>query len=136
MEYHVMAGALGAVYVAGVDPHDTASISTSNTIYPPVAPVMQYTGLKDKNGAEIWEGDILEGEHYPYAHDGKPNYRAVVEWEAPVFFRVLRCVNPDKRGISDGIGEILDPEEWAQLAVVGNIHENPELLARDGGDNG
>ena len=64
---------------------------------------MQYTGLKDKNGKEIWESDILE---CTFSH--KP-LRAVMEWDS------------DKYGWKT----IAPIDKWE---VIGNIHENPELL--------
>ena len=68
--------------------------------------IMQYTGLKDKNGKEIYEGDILE------VYGGECiNY--LVESLYSIFY--------------DRINTELEYE------IIGNIHENPELLK--GGDN-
>ena len=76
--------------------------------------LMQYTGLKDKNGVEIYEGDIVEIE---------PNYggdlfygleTCVVKWdnEEAMFY-----VQTSKDGL------------WNRYSkVIGNIYENPELL--------
>lgn len=74
--------------------------------------VMQYTGLKDKNGKEIYEGDILEG-------FGK----WVVMFSNGKFIFQLQKRN--KRGF--------DPEsiDFDFVAVIGNIYENPELLTKE-----
>ena len=90
--------------------------------------ILQSTGLCDKNGKEIFEGDILVADGYPHFDYGKPNYRSVVEWCFAGFHVVLRCVNPKKRGISDGINEPL--EYGGQFEVIGNIYENKELLQK------
>src|SRR5690625_3150996 len=90
---------------------------------------MQYTGLKDSNGIEIYEGDILTSEQYPYQDEGEYNYHLVIEYdgnESAAYFGVLKCVGEGKRGISDGISEIL--ENTFIYEVIGNIYENPELL--------
>ncbi len=94
---------------------------------------MQFTELRDKNGKEIYEGDIIVAESYPWFDTGKPNYRSTVEWIYSQWQQVLHCVNPDKGGISDGINEGLndegyEPEEPSSWLVIGNIYENPELL--------
>lgn len=68
---------------------------------------MQFTGLHDKNGKEIYEGDILR----------RLNGRIdVVEFESGCF--VVRHPNGD----CDFIAQVNNYE------VIGNIYENPELL--------
>ena len=68
--------------------------------------LMQYTGLKDENGKEICEGDIL----------GHPNRgNRVVVWEDE--FAGFRTDPPDGRPCFDSFSEI-----------IGNVYEQPELL--------
>lgn len=71
--------------------------------------LMQYTGLKDKNGVEIWEGDIVRGRIYHmFAEDD-------------VIFQI-RWSDQDK-----GYGMHWYPSE---VEVIGNIFESPELLGK------
>jgi uncharacterized phage protein (TIGR01671 family) len=78
----------------------------------PLKPLMQYTGLTDKNGVEIYEGDIVRHWSYGYNDGGMGNKQvlSVVEWdEFGACFE--NCI--DRRN---------------GVEVVGNIYENPELL--------
>ncbi|OMD66024.1 hypothetical protein BSK62_13230 [Paenibacillus odorifer] len=90
--------------------------------------LMQYTGLKDKNGREIYEGDILTSPEYPYQDDGKYNYHGVIEWieEEASFYMTKRLANSEKRGMSNGISQPIESIE--EFEVIGNIYENPELI--------
>lgn len=89
--------------------------------------VMQYTGLKDKKGKEIYEGDILQGDHYPVSkNDG---YVLIVEYGTDRFWGVRTTkAGSEVRGISDGIADGLLEFEGEGLEVIGNIYENPSLL--------
>ncbi len=83
--------------------------------------VGQYTGLTDKNGKKIFEGDIL---CYTSAYKGRKSFGEVrsEEWNCG-------CCN-DVYGFSI-LGEIGLAESHL-CEIVGNIHDNPELLK--GGD--
>ena len=88
--------------------------------------VCQYTGLTDKNGKKIFEGDILRGFQYPFCYDGEYNYYAEIIF-ANCSFMTYTHKNPLSYvvGISDGNTELMVSEDWE---VIGNIYDNPELL--------
>ena len=74
--------------------------------------VEQYTGLKDINNSEIYEGDILED------GSGEPSEYWIVKFEDGKFI-----------GSTQGVDE--DIFELTDLEIVGNIHENPELVNKN-----
>ena len=76
--------------------------------------LMQYTGLKDKNGKEIYEGDILEFDAEEWGSPDEKDRRWAVEWDA-----VDGCWQT-------GGGTTSECSAWKE--VIGNIHENPELI--------
>lgn len=93
----------------------------------------EYTGLTDKNGTKIFEGDILQGDEYPYCSDGEYNYYAEVMWfdNGCCGFGLCTHKNPKSvvRGISDGNCEWFEDFNSNNWSVVGNIYDNPELIA-------
>lgn len=100
--------------------------------------VGQYTGLTDKNGKKIFEGDILAGDDYPFTSDSERNYFAEVVWfdNCPAFGTVThRNPKSNVRGISDGNTDFIEDFESIKWEVISNIHDNPELLKGDK-DNG
>lgn len=87
----------------------------------------QFTGLSDKNGKKIFEGDIL---HIAKISDGLGGYyqppfdypvNVVVKWDLCAWMWETLC--EDKRYISF-------PDAWChyECEVIGNIHDNPELV--------
>lgn len=76
--------------------------------------IMQYTGLKDCNGVEIYEGDIIEVEDY-YNNSEKSGIFAVSWYDRHSGWRFNTCVAFHDFYISE-------------YKVIGNIYENPELL--------
>lgn len=89
----------------------------------------QFIGFTDKNGKEIYEGDVLRSDEYPYSCIGdkkRDNYYAVVYYcEEGACFGTVTAKNPssDVRGISDGILDDVEREKMKNFEVVGNIHE-------------
>lgn len=84
--------------------------------------IEQSTGLKDKKGVEIYEGDVCAFK------SGKNTYKGVSKWDSSlagfglqVFFDELNRLYTFYELSIMGI-------DLDMLEVVGNIHENPELL--------
>lgn len=84
--------------------------------------VGQFTGLTDKNGKKIFEGDVVESEFTKKLYTvcfGEYVYINEYEEEESAY----GWYNADDVGVTTAFG---CPENWA--IVVGNIHDNPELL--------
>lgn len=82
----------------------------------------QYTGLKDDNGKEIYEGDIIK--QLMYVLKGKECFTTwVVRWYNDESCYDLHRVSGALYGDS-----MLSARESKNYEVIGNIHENPELL--------
>jgi uncharacterized phage protein (TIGR01671 family) len=82
--------------------------------------LMQFTGLHDKNGREIYEGDILKANAGLY--EDRQDY--IVEWMEDGAAFWLKCVD----GGSLHCGLSIEDVEVLQLEVIGNIYETPEFL--------
>ena len=88
----------------------------------------QFTGLKDRNDAEVFEGDIFRSDDYPYRSDGFDNYYGVVEWleDDCSWYCEKLCVSDRVRGLA--IGGRAWAVDWNKAEVLGNIALNPKLM--------
>jgi len=97
--------------------------------YKQITPDLQYTGLKDKNGKEIYEGDICRVKYYNHS---MPNTEIIQE---VVFENGCFCL---KSKIASNLNlHLEDTRQFVpiyyslapnKIEVIGNIYENPELL--------
>ena len=120
--YGFLVKMFGAYHIIDKDDENTAYEVIPET-------VGQYTGLKDKNGKRIWEGDIL---HIAKIADGLGGYyqppldyhvNVVVKFDLCAWMWETLC--EDKRYISF-------PDAWChyECEVIGNITDNPELMEK------
>src|SRR5699024_804365 len=85
---------------------------------------MQYTGLKDKNGREVYDGDIVNAWSRGYKgrfevkwrQEGSPCWILYPAWKNNEFWKIHGTLHEDGQFYDKGI------------EVIGNFYENPELL--------
>ncbi|WP_154219287.1 YopX family protein [Enterococcus faecalis] len=80
--------------------------------------LMQSTGLKDKNGVEIFEGDIVQH------RDGEYSYLGIVKRDCYQFF--IDGIEPDENYDFIDVSNTFDGT--SSLEILGNIWDNKELL--------
>ena len=90
--------------------------------------LMQYIGVKDSKGTEIYDGDIVRV--YTYIDEDEPKFNEFtihkVFWGGMKYpaFELFPNLGDD----SNGFSSILCGDYFEALEVIGNIHETPELL--------
>ncbi len=129
-------GMMGAVYniewgqnlddettgIISIAADDLGDVDTFPHNYSPEeVELLEYTGLKDKNGKEIYEGDILQT--FPLQDI---RFEVVSEW------------NTDETAWGWGL-KVYSPKKFVyamdksvdRMEIIGNIYKNPELMERD-----
>jgi hypothetical protein len=100
--------------VADIIPHDTDRVYKGeyNVVFPcDIKTIGQYTGLTDKNGKKIFEGDILKG--------AWETVLTIFFDEISSSYRVKTSTGYEREASYYGV------DKWE---IIGNIHDNPELL--------
>jgi len=95
------------------------SLLTHAEMSPDDYKIMQSTGLKDKNGVEIFEGDVVKVSNHPFQ---KKEDSPGIEIDGNYF------INWSEHSLTWLAGDLLLHQLKPYIEVIGNIYENPELL--------
>jgi len=83
--------------------------------------IMQYTGLKDRRGQEIYDGDVIKMIAFHNDHHQK----GAVDYASIYFSHGQFCIALDGHKIGTPLFHV---KLSSSVEVIGNIHENPELF--------
>ena len=107
---------IGDLHILCTRPHIHNFLYSPGKKYIDMSTIGQFTGLHDKNGKEIYEGDIVR-----YSLDDREDVGYIGFHARSASFRVIAKHTDFGIGNRGGLHEL-------QLEVIGNIHDNLELL--------
>ena len=111
-------------YIYWKTPKELPIVFSNHAIVRPET-VGQFTGLTDKNGKKIFEGDIVRGRHWTSYNNKNPEdfHSWRVDWSEKSGLITFADSPTTKARLS-----IHDFADFGEVEVIGNIHDNPELL--------
>ena len=127
MDYDVWVNSFGA-FGYSEKKHNTPNIEISS--YSKESIIMQFTGLHDKNGKEIYEGDIILFQKFSnWDDDSMKRHKATVIFKEGCFmWEILEFGKKSVTYYANATEPLRNTNSIWGLEVIGNIYENPELL--------
>jgi uncharacterized phage protein (TIGR01671 family) len=102
-----------------------AVFCATNRQIPDTVPFMQYTGLKDRRGKEVYEGDVV----VQWDNGLEETEKFVVKWFGEDGYFAFD-LEPNHFEETNALSFYAQNSEGYEIEVIGNIYENPDLLTQ------